>query len=144
MILEGEVALVLTMKCSLLAMSRPVGHSLSKSCSCAWVRWTGMAAQTCGLHDHHVAVSWPCRWQSPNPHRIVDPTTNHHPHLISWLPFTGSEFFWLVCKVQMCDLLYDEGIEEMNFCFSSFDLVEMFKQYWSLPSKFYDDVIYVY
>ncbi|KAF7008468.1 hypothetical protein CFC21_023213 [Triticum aestivum] len=93
-----------------------------------------MAAQTCGLHDHHGAASWPCRWQSPYPHRIVDPTTNHHPHLISWLPFTGSEFFWLVCKVQMCDLLYDEGIEEINFCFSSFVLVEMFKQYWSLPS----------
>ncbi|XBJ07290.1 hypothetical protein VPH35_012843 [Triticum aestivum] len=77
-----------------------------------------MAAQTCGLHDHHGAASWPCRWQSPNPRRIVDPTTNHHPHLI----------------MQMCDFLYDEGIEEINFCFSSFDLVEMFKQYWSLPS----------
>ncbi|XBI35856.1 hypothetical protein VPH35_121486 [Triticum aestivum] len=72
-----------------------------------------MGAQTCGLHDHHGAASWPCRY---------------------WLPSTGSEFFWLVCKVQMCDLLYDEGIKEINFCFSSFDLVEMFKQYWSLPS----------
>ena len=36
MIWEDEVALVLTTTCSLVALSRPVGHSLSKSCSCAW------------------------------------------------------------------------------------------------------------